>query len=260
MNRNLVVTLAAEVFDFQILKADHPDRASSAWRDFNQAFFHYMERHDGRQLATVLEASYLADFPDALEAMACALELQWDLADRRLKCSPVWLHAQVRIGVTDNASSLEDNPTVPAVDYPSARLLTPAEPGGICMSARVFRLVRSQLDRLSERNGDAANAFPWRNIGRLWDTLNSENPDIVHISYSALFDARPALTLELFQLGDVYIDYPFESAKFRYEKETTRIYRRFYDEPEIELPHDSRLYHEAISGGKEINRDDYYND
>lgn len=60
--------------------------------------------------------------------------------------------------------------------------------------------------------------------------------------------------------GDVYIDYPFEDAKFRWEPETEKVYRRFYGEPEIEIPHASKLFHEAISGGWRITAEDYFQD
>jgi hypothetical protein len=36
------------------------------------------------------------------------------------------------------------------------------------------------------------------------------------------------MLMDAFIKGDVYIDYPFEQAKFRYEKESGRVNRRFY--------------------------------
>ncbi len=65
---------------------------------------------------------------------------------------------------------------------------------------------------------------------------------------------------DAFKIGDVYIDYPFENAKFRYEKQTNRVYRRFYGEAEDEIRWDSDLYKQAILSGREITRDEYYAD
>ncbi len=66
--------------------------------------------------------------------------------------------------------------------------------------------------------------------------------------------------MDVFMKGDVYIDYPPEDVKFRFEHATRKVYRRFYGEPEDEIPHNSNLYHEAISAGKQITREDYYSD
>ncbi len=68
------------------------------------------------------------------------------------------------------------------------------------------------------------------------------------------------VTTQAFIEGDVYIDYPYEDAKFRFERATLKVFRRFYGEPETEIPHDSELYHEARSGGWQITAEDYFQD
>lgn len=65
---------------------------------------------------------------------------------------------------------------------------------------------------------------------------------------------------EAFLRGDVYLDYPFEDVKFRWEKQTRKVYRRFYGQPEIQISHTSHLYHDAISAGKQITREEYFRD
>ena len=69
-----------------------------------------------------------------------------------------------------------------------------------------------------------------------------------------------AVQLDAFLKGDVYIDYAFEDAKFRYEKRTGSVYRRFYGRSEVEVRPDSDLYNQAILSGREITRDEYYAD
>ena len=73
-------------------------------------------------------------------------------------------------------------------------------------------------------------------------------------------DRRERVTTAAFLKGDVYLDYPYEDAKFRFEKATNKIYRRFYGEPEMEIPESSNLYNEAISGGWQITVEDYFRD
>jgi hypothetical protein len=64
--------------------------------------------------------------------------------------------------------------------------------------------------------------------------------------------------LEIFREGhDVYLDYPFEQAMFRYERQTGRVFRRFYGEAEVEIEHTSNLFHEAISAGEQITAERY---
>ncbi len=72
---------------------------------------------------------------------------------------------------------------------------------------------------------------------------------------------RPAgVPTAAFLKGDVYIDYPYEEVKFRYEKATNKVYRRWYGETEMEIPMTSELYNESHSGGWQITREDYFRD
>ena len=66
--------------------------------------------------------------------------------------------------------------------------------------------------------------------------------------------------MDAFLKGDVYIVFPYEEAKFRFEKDTRKVYRRFYGQPEVEIPPSSNLYNEAISAGEQITREDYFRD
>ena len=68
------------------------------------------------------------------------------------------------------------------------------------------------------------------------------------------------VSMDAFQAGDVYLDYPYESAKFRFEKESGKVFRRFYGQPEKEILPSSELYNEAISAGTQITREKYYED
>jgi hypothetical protein len=63
-----------------------------------------------------------------------------------------------------------------------------------------------------------------------------------------------------FRTRDIYIDYPYEDAKFRFERDTGKVYRRWYGKGEVEIPHSSDLFNQAISAGKEITREDYFCD
>jgi len=66
--------------------------------------------------------------------------------------------------------------------------------------------------------------------------------------------------MDAFIAGDVYIDYRFEDAKFRYEKATGKVFCRLSRKAEEEIPPDDDLYHHAISSGKQITREEYFRD
>jgi hypothetical protein len=52
----------------------------------------------------------------------------------------------------------------------------------------------------------------------------------------------------------VFVDYPFESVMFRWDHTTKQVFRKFYGERESlqPIPHDNRLYNEALMYGNEI--------
>ena len=68
------------------------------------------------------------------------------------------------------------------------------------------------------------------------------------------------MLMDAFIAGDVYIDYPFEDAKFRYHKTSGKVYRRFYGQAEVEIEPSSSLYHDAISTGTQITPEEYLRD
>lgn len=63
---------------------------------------------------------------------------------------------------------------------------------------------------------------------------------------------------DAFLAGDVYIDFPYEEAMFRFEKATGKIYRRFYGQPsEVELDSKSKLFAEACIAGTQVTPEVY---
>ena len=66
--------------------------------------------------------------------------------------------------------------------------------------------------------------------------------------------------LYAFDLGDVYLDYPYEEMKFRYEKKTGKVFVRFYGKPECEVEHSYSFYREAMSAGTQITEEEYFRD
>jgi hypothetical protein len=66
--------------------------------------------------------------------------------------------------------------------------------------------------------------------------------------------------MEAFQRGDVYIDYAFEDAKFRYEHATSKVFGRFNGGDEVEVSYTDDLFRDAMRSGAQINHQDYFGD
>jgi hypothetical protein len=66
-----------------------------------------------------------------------------------------------------------------------------------------------------------------------------------------------AVPLELFQKGDVYIDFPYEDLMYRYEFATRKLFCKFYGRQEAEILQDSKLFHDAISAGNVTTAEHY---
>jgi len=68
------------------------------------------------------------------------------------------------------------------------------------------------------------------------------------------------VSMDAFEQGDVYIDFPFERVKCRYDKARDRLYTRFYGETEHEVQWNDELFKAAIQNGTQITREDYFRD
>lgn len=90
--------------------------------------------------------------------------------------------------------------------------------------------------------------------------MEKKNPGAINGFLFARRQCWTMVSLDAFRAGDVYIDYPYEEVKFRFEKKTGKAYGRFYGEAENEIDRKSGLYHDAISAGKLITREEYYRD
>lgn len=66
--------------------------------------------------------------------------------------------------------------------------------------------------------------------------------------------------LELFRKGDVYIDYPFEDMKFRFDKAANKVFVRCYGKKEVEIDQSNEHFNEAIQAGNVISREQYGSD
>ncbi len=64
---------------------------------------------------------------------------------------------------------------------------------------------------------------------------------------------------EQFRHQDIFIDYDFEQVMFRWDYIEKKIYRKFYGKAEdlSSVPHDNRLFNDALLNGSQISREEY---
>lgn len=64
---------------------------------------------------------------------------------------------------------------------------------------------------------------------------------------------------ERFANEDIFVDYPYEEVTYRWDHHSKQVFVRFYgnEENSQPIPHDNRLFNEALCCGEEITRQDY---
>jgi hypothetical protein len=62
-----------------------------------------------------------------------------------------------------------------------------------------------------------------------------------------------------FSNEDIFIDYSYEEVTYRWDHHSKLIFVRFYgnEESSQPVPHDNRLFNEALCCGEDITRQDY---
>src|SRR5882762_1544371 len=97
----------------------------------------------------------LAEFSSVVDALRCATEMQAGMADRNAVI-PSDSHIEFRIGVHQGDVVIEDDDIFGDAVNVAARLEGLAEPGGICVSARVRGDAAGKLHLAFEDMGEQA--------------------------------------------------------------------------------------------------------
>jgi TolB-like protein/class 3 adenylate cyclase/Flp pilus assembly protein TadD len=100
-------------------------------------------RHDGRVVKTTGDG-VLAEFSSAVQAVACALEIQRQMTERNA-ATPTQQRLEFRIGVNLAEVVFEDGDVFGDGVNVAARLEGLANPNGVCVSDDVYRHVRGKV-------------------------------------------------------------------------------------------------------------------
>jgi adenylate cyclase len=144
VERKLAAILSADVVGYSRLMAEDEAATIRTISDYREAIAMRVRKHRGR----VVDApgdNVLAEFPTALEAVRCALEVQGVL--RALNSSlPAERRMDFRIGIHMGDVATEGERIYGDGVNIAARLEGLAEAGGVCISATVHEQVRNKLD------------------------------------------------------------------------------------------------------------------
>ncbi len=143
MKRKIAAILAADVAEYSRLVAEDEEETLTRLASCREVFEDFVGKAHGRVFNTAGDA-VLAEFPSAVEATRCAIDIQESLRTRNMGYPP---HRQMlfRIGITiGDVVEREGDLLGDGVNI-AARLEGLAQPGGICVSRSVYEQVANKI-------------------------------------------------------------------------------------------------------------------
>ena len=153
VQRRLAAILAADVVGYSRLMGEDEagtlERLKSLRRELVQP-----KIAEGRgRIVKLMGDGLLAEFPSVVEAVRCAVDIQQDISGREAGL-PDERRIRLRIGVNLGDIIVEGSDIYGDGVNVAARLEGLAEPGGICVSGKVYEEVRNKLPAAFEDLGD----------------------------------------------------------------------------------------------------------
>jgi class 3 adenylate cyclase len=143
MKRKIAAIMAADIAGYSKLVADDEEETLRRLASYRSVFDDFIAKAAGRVFNTAGDA-VLAEFPSAVEAVRCAIDIQESLRTRNLAYPPS-RQMNFRIGITvGDVVEREGDLLGDGVNI-AARLEGLAEPGGICVSRSIYEQVTNKL-------------------------------------------------------------------------------------------------------------------
>jgi len=152
MERKLAAILAADVVGYSRLMGSDEDGTLEALRSHREVVDALVAGHRGRVFNSAGD-SVVAEFPSAVEASLCAVEIQQEIA-RRNEPVPRDKRLQFRIGINIGDVVVEDGDLFGDGVNIADRVQKLAEPGGVCVSRNVHDQLRSKVGFKLEPMGE----------------------------------------------------------------------------------------------------------
>src|SRR5262245_362552 len=153
--RRLAAILAADVAGYSRLMGADEEGTLHRLRSLRaEVIDPAIAAHRGRLVKTTGDG-LLAEFASVVDALRCAVEVQREIAGRGLD-TPADRRIELRIGIHQGDIVVEEGDIFGDGVNVAARLEALAEPGGICVSARVQEDAAGRLDLIFADMGEQA--------------------------------------------------------------------------------------------------------
>src|SRR5215471_12143862 len=143
MKRKIAAIFAADIAGYSRLVAEDEEETLRRLASYRAVIDDFIAKASGRIFNTAGDA-VLAEFPSAVEAVRCAIDIQESLRTRNLAYPPS-RQMNFRIGITiGDVVEREGDLLGDGVNI-AARLEALAPPGGLCVSRTVYEQVANKL-------------------------------------------------------------------------------------------------------------------
>lgn len=139
LKRKITAIMAADIAEYTRITAEDEDETLSRLHAYRQVFDDLVVRAGGRVFNSAGD-SVVCEFPSAVEATRCAIDIQESFRTRNLSY-PAHRQMHFRIGISIGDVVERDGDLLGDVVNIAARLQALAEPGSICVSRSVQEAV-----------------------------------------------------------------------------------------------------------------------
>lgn len=143
MKRKIAALMAADIVEYSRLVAEDEEETLRRLVSYRSVTDDFIKRASGRIFNTAGDA-ILAEFPSAVEAVRCGIDIQESIRTRNL-AYPSSRQMKFRIGITVGDVVERDGDLLGDAVNIAARLEGLAEPGGICVSHSVYEQVSNKI-------------------------------------------------------------------------------------------------------------------
>ncbi|MFY8113012.1 MAG: adenylate/guanylate cyclase domain-containing protein, partial [Rhabdaerophilum sp.] len=143
MKRKITAIMAADVAEYTRLISEDEEETLARLESYRLVFDDFVKRAGGRIFNTAGDG-VMCEFPSAVEATRCAIDIQESLRTRNL-AYPATRQMHFRIGISIGDVVERDGDLLGDGVNIAARLQSLAEPGSICVSRNVHEAVTNKI-------------------------------------------------------------------------------------------------------------------
>jgi TolB-like protein/class 3 adenylate cyclase/Tfp pilus assembly protein PilF len=153
MERRLAAILAADIVGYSRLVREDEANTLAALKTHREELIEPKLAQYHRRIVKLMGDGLLTEFPSAVEAVQCAVEIQHMMGERAAAI-PEDRRITYRMGINIGDIVVEDDDIYGDGVNVAARLEGLADPGGICIARNVYNQVKDKLDLTFEHLGE----------------------------------------------------------------------------------------------------------